>query len=116
MGDYIRRRDFIKTVAAGSVTLGMADKFSYSGSSGMQKSRRIGIIGLDTSHSVAFAKALNDPSADAGFLGFRIVAAYPKGSIDIKSSVDRIPGYIEDVKKLGVEIVSSIDELLEKVD
>jgi len=44
------------------------------------------------------------------------VAAYPKGSNDIKSSVERIKGYTEDVKKLGVEIVNSIEELLTKVD
>ncbi len=50
------------------------------------------------------------------FNGYKIVAAYPKGSNDIKSSVERIPGYTEDVKKLGVEIVNSIEELLEKVD
>ncbi|MCU0456289.1 MAG: Gfo/Idh/MocA family oxidoreductase [Bacteroidales bacterium] len=116
MSDHIRRRDFIRTVAAGSLTLGLAGNLETSGIQGLQKSKRIGIIGLDTSHSVAFTRALNDPSADAAFLGYRIVAAYPKGSNDIKSSVDRIPGYIEDVRKLGVEIVNSVDELLAKVD
>jgi predicted dehydrogenase len=65
---------------------------------------------------VAFTKALNDPAPAPEFEGYRVVAAYPKGSNDIKSSVDRIPGYIEDVKKLGVEIVGSISELLDKVD
>lgn len=116
MSDHIRRRDFIRTVAAGSLTLGLAGNLKTSGSPGVQKSKRIGIIGLDTSHSVAFTRALNDPSANAAFLGYRIVAAYPKGSNDIKSSVDRIPGYTEDVKKLGVEIVESIGELLSGVD
>jgi len=77
---------------------------------------KIGIIGLDTSHSVAFTKALNNPAAGPEFGGFKIIAAYPKGSNDIKSSVERIPGYTEDVKKQGVEIVNSIDELLAKVD
>ncbi len=46
----------------------------------------------------------------------RHVAAYPKGSNDIESSTKRIPGYTEDVKKVGVEIVNSIEELLKKVD
>ena len=40
----------------------------------------------------------------------------PKGSNDIKSSVERIPAYIEEVKNQGVEITGSIDELLAKVD
>jgi hypothetical protein len=83
---------------------------------GDQQTGRIGIIGLDTSHSTAFTKALNDPATGSGFTGFKVVAAYPKGSNDIKSSVDRIPGYTDEVKKLGVEIVNSIGELLEKAD
>jgi predicted dehydrogenase len=48
--------------------------------------------------------------------GFKVVAAYPKGSPDIESSTKRIPGYTEEAKKMGVEIVSSIDGLLPKVD
>ena len=116
MEKRINRRDFIKTAAAGTVTLGLAGK-SLTGSNVIpQNSKRIGIIGLDTSHSIAFTKALNDPSAGPQFDGYKVVAAYPKGSNDIKSSVDRIPGYTEDVKKMGVEIVGSIDELLKKVD
>lgn len=116
MKNNFDRREFIKTAVAGSVTLGMTGKaFPMTGLSEPQN-KRIGIIGLDTSHSLAFTKALNDPAADPAFLGYKVVAAYPKGSNDIKSSVDRIPGYTEDVKKLGVEIVNSIDELLEKVD
>ena len=77
---------------------------------------RVGIIGLDTSHSIAFTKALNNPSAGPEFGGYKVVAAYPFGSRDIKSSADRIPGYTNDVKKLGVEITGSIEELLNKAD
>ncbi|MFA7493009.1 MAG: Gfo/Idh/MocA family oxidoreductase [Proteiniphilum sp.] len=77
---------------------------------------KIGIIGLDTSHSIAFTKFLNGEDKKEEFKDFRIVAAYPYGSKAIKSSYDRIPGYIEQVKGLGVEITSSIAELLDKVD
>ena len=77
---------------------------------------RVGIIGLDTSHAPAFAKTMNAKSPVPGAEGCQIVAAYPKGSPDIKSSVDRVPGYIEEMKKLNVEIVDSIDELLKRVD
>lgn len=77
---------------------------------------RIGVIGLDTSHSPAFVKLLNDPGAAEELSGCRVVVAYPHGSPDIESSVSRIPQYTEDVKGLGVEIVDSIDELIEKVD
>ena len=116
MINQIKRRDFIKTATAGAITLGLAGKSIPSTDSFPQSSKRIGIIGLDTSHSIAFTKALNDPAAGPQFQGYKVVAAYPRGSNDIKSSVERIPGYTEDVKKMGVEIVGSIDELLQKVD
>ncbi|HEX2976398.1 MAG TPA: Gfo/Idh/MocA family oxidoreductase, partial [Bacteroidales bacterium] len=113
----IGRRDFIKTAAAGSAALGFGlNSYAAKTGSNFQENKRIGIIGLDTSHSTAFTKALNDPSSGPAFGGYRIVAAYPQGSKDIKSSVDRIQGYTEEVKKYGVEIVDSIDSLLKKVD
>lgn len=77
---------------------------------------KIGIIGLDTSHSIAFTKFLNGENKKEESKDFLIVAAYPYGSKTIKSSYDRIPGYIKQMEELGVEIVPSITELLDKVD
>ncbi|MCS3170998.1 Gfo/Idh/MocA family oxidoreductase [Bacteroides thetaiotaomicron] len=77
---------------------------------------KIGIIGLDTSHSTAFTELLNGDSDDKFVKEFEVVATYPYGSKTIQSSYERIPGYIEEVKKHGVEITSSIAELLDKVD
>jgi hypothetical protein len=77
---------------------------------------RVGVIGLDTSHAPAFAKEMNNPDAKDDVAGCRIVAAYPKGSPDIDSSTERVPMYTEEFKKLGIEIVDSIDVLLTKVD
>lgn len=79
---------------------------------------RIGMIGLDTSHSVAFTQILNTPGDKdkAAVAGCRVVAAYPKGSPDIRSSVERVPEYTQKVRDLGVEIVDSIDDLVTKVD
>lgn len=77
---------------------------------------KIGIIGLDTSHATAFAKLFNDPKAEGDLAGFRVVAAYPKGSLDIPSSVNRVPQFTEAAEKMGIEIVPSIAALLEKVD
>ena len=76
---------------------------------------KVGIIGLDTSHSVAFTKLMN-VDKDPDCAGFRVVAAYPLGSKDIFSCTNRIPGYTEKIKEMGVEIVDSIDTLLAKVD
>lgn len=117
MKNQIKRRHFIKTAAAGTIGIGLISKPLRTENKNPQEvSRKVGIIGLDTSHSIAFTRVLNDPTAGPEFGGYKVVAAYPRGSNDIKSSVDRIPGYTEDIKKLGVEIVSSIPELLEKVD
>ena len=80
------------------------------------KEKRIGIIGLDTSHSIEFTKLLNDPAAAPEFSGYKVVYAFPKGSNDIESSVKRIPGYIEEIKKYGVKIAESINQLLDNVD
>lgn len=77
---------------------------------------KVGIIGLDTSHAIAFTKELNAKDAMADVARCRVVAAYPKGSPDIVSSTERVPKYIEEVKLHGVEIVDSIDELLKRVD
>lgn len=80
------------------------------------KPLRIGIIGLDTSHAIAFTREFNKEPASEEMRNCRVVAAYPQGSLDIPSSVERVPKYTEDIKALGVEIVDSIDELLKRVD
>jgi len=84
------------------------------------KTLRAGIIGLDTSHVVHFTEALNqgpkNPADRAKLAGVRIVAAYAQGSRDIESSVKRVPEYTAAVKALGVEIVDSIEELVQRVD
>jgi predicted dehydrogenase len=76
---------------------------------------RVGIIGLDTSHAIAFATTLNQKKP-ADMAGVTVVAAYPKGSPDIESSTKRVPEYTEKIRALGIEIVDSIDALLPKVD
>lgn len=107
----------LKTSAFVFLCLCLASVFQVAlGQNNIPSGKKIGIIGLDTSHSVAFTKALNAPDAGAKFGGYKIVAAYPQGSKDIESSVKRIPEYTKEVQKYGVEIVNSIDELLTKVD
>jgi predicted dehydrogenase len=114
--NLIKRRSFIKTSAAGLAGIGLSGKSTVFAQSQDTAERRVGIIGLDTSHATAFTGALNNPSAGPEFGGYKVTAAYPRGSNDIKSSVDRIAGYTEEVKKLGVEIVDSIGDLLKKSD
>ena len=115
-----QRREFIKTSALTGLSVGLLSGFDLK--AGVHQTRtvaagkRVGIIGLDTSHAPAFTNALNKADVGNRFKGYRVVAAYPKGSSEIKSSYERIPMITEQVKAKGVEIVSSIPELLSKVD
>jgi predicted dehydrogenase len=78
---------------------------------------KAGIIGLDTSHVVAFTQTLNNPKAKGVLKRVRVVAAYPGGSADLPESKNRVEGYTKTLReKYGVEIVESIDALLKKVD
>lgn len=114
MDKHWSRRNFVKVFSVAGAGIGLSS-FMAKGQQ-QQAVKKAGIIGLDTSHSVAFVKALNAENPNPDFAGYKIVAAYPKGSNDIKTSVDRIPGYTEEVKKYGVQIVNSVDELIKAVD
>jgi hypothetical protein len=109
------RRVFLKTATLGSLALSLPWT-GWAGNPSVANGKRVGIIGLDTSHSTAFTKALNTDESGQTYSGYRVVAAYPYGSKDIESSTKRIPGYTDEVKKLNVAIVDSIDELLRQVD
>jgi hypothetical protein len=77
---------------------------------------KIGIIGCDTSHVPAFTNLFNDPKNEGDLAGFKVVAAFPAGT-DIPESKNRVQQFTAQIRdKWGVEIVSSIDELLPKVD
>jgi predicted dehydrogenase len=82
--------------------------------------KRVGIIGLDTSHVVAFTTVLNqgpkNPADVAKFAGFRVTHAFAQGSKDIPGSTSRVPEYTEKLKGMGVEIVDSIEKLCAQVD
>jgi predicted dehydrogenase len=78
------------------------------------KDIRLGMIGLDTSHVIAFTRVINDPAKN---YGCKVVAGYPGGSPDIPSSADRVDKFTRQMKdEFGVEIVDSIEELCRKVD
>ncbi len=111
------RRNFIKKTTIAGLGLGLAGSASgiYENTD-KEKGKRVGMIGLDTGHSVAFTKALNDPSAGDKYGGYKVVAAYPKGTDNIEEWKNRIPEFTEEVKSQGVEIVNSIEEMLKEVD
>lgn len=115
MDNKFNRRNFIKTSAITGLGLGLMGNFSDLFGSQVN-GKRVGIIGLDTSHAIAFTKTLNAKDADPTYKGYKVVAAYPQGSKDIESAVSRVSGYVKDIQQYGVKIVNSIEDLLTKVD
>lgn len=84
---------------------------------GAQRSLRVGLIGLDTSHVIQFTQLLNDPSRPDHVPGVRIVAGFKGGSPDMEASATRIEKFTSELKdKWKVELVGSIEELCQKVD
>lgn len=90
--------------------------FCLSSMSYAQSPIRVGVIGLDTSHAGAFSKIMREAPANSPMARLKIVAAFPGGSPDIPSSIDRVPNYTKEFEAQGIQIVDSIDALLEKVD
>ena len=76
---------------------------------------KVGIIGCDTSHTLAFTKIMNVDKPDFAE-GFRVVAAHKWGSRDIVSSTNRYPKYIVEMRGMGVEMCETVDDLLTMVD
>jgi predicted dehydrogenase len=78
---------------------------------------RVGIIGLDTSHVIAFTKSLNDASSPDHVPGGRVVAAFKGGSPDVPASATRVDKFTADLQSAhGVRLVGTIGELCDLVD
>ncbi|MBU6399164.1 MAG: gfo/Idh/MocA family oxidoreductase [Verrucomicrobia bacterium] len=73
------------------------------------------MIGLDTSHVPAFARIFNNPNATGDLAVIRIVAGYPGGT-DLPDSRNRVKGFTEQLRHMGIEIVDTIPALLDTVD
>lgn len=81
-----------------------------------KKPLRAGIIGLDTSHVIAFTQEINNPKATGDVADVEVVAGYPGGSPDLPASAGRVEKFTEQLRGMGIEICDSIPELLQKVD
>ena len=83
----------------------------------MSESLRIGLIGLDTSHVVAFTKLLNDPQNEHHIPGGKVVVAFPGGSADFELSYSRMPGFTKELRDdWGVQIVDDCAAVAQAAD
>jgi predicted dehydrogenase len=86
-------------------------------SPGLASDLRLGLIGTDTSHVIAFTKAFNGPPGPDHVAGARVVAAYKGGSPDVEASYTRVDGFAEELQaKWDVEFVDDIASLCPRVD
>src|SRR5687768_2862084 len=111
MNNYLHRRDFVRQAAIGGIGLTIPGSAStLFARTAVEKrnvapGKRVGLIGLDTSHVTAVTTSLNTPKPGMDWDGYKVVAAYPtKGSADMKESIGRLAGFTEAVKNMGVEI------------
>ena len=105
------RRDFIKSSAFSSLGVGFSGAGILRDVRAKTDTGKIGIIGLDTSHSPAFAKYINNKDN-----GFRVTAAWTTVSKDIPASPNRVEKFTGQIRDMGIKITGSIEEMLEEVD
>src|SRR5262245_5385206 len=76
---------------------------------------RVGMLAGDSGHTVEFTRRLNHVGVDAEqwVEGARIVAAVQTTS---QIDGDRIPGYVEQMRGCGVELVDRVEDLFGRVD
>lgn len=76
---------------------------------------RLGMLAGDSGHTVEFSRRLNHVGIDAEqwVEGARVVAAVETTS---QIDADRIPGYVEQLRQCGVELLPRIEDLVGRVD
>lgn len=83
----------------------------------MSESLKIGLVGLDSSHCVEYARLWHAESHPHHVTGARIVAAFAGGSPDWPLSISRVGGFQEQMKnEFGVPSYDSIEEVAAQSD
>jgi hypothetical protein len=77
----------------------------------MTEKIRIGILGLDTSHCVAFADHLLN-----NYSQFDLAAAWPGGSERIPVSRNRLSGFVQQMADRGISILETPEQVAEQSD
>lgn len=72
---------------------------------------KLGMIGLDTSHCVAFSSLLNDSQNQFHIPGTKIVRAFPGGSDAFSLSMARVGKFTDDLRAMNIEMAGRIEDL-----
>lgn len=82
----------------------------------VQKEIKIGIIGLSV-HSAAYTEIINSGTSSPEFSGCRVTAIFhPTGNPDVEFSEKQLQSFSDTIRGQGVEFVSSIKELVKRVN
>ncbi len=77
----------------------------------------IGLVGLDTSHVVAFTKLLNDPQSVHHVQGARVAVAVAGGSLDFEPTRSRVDGFTAELRDdWGIEILDTPEQVAAQAD
>jgi predicted dehydrogenase len=74
---------------------------------------RLGVIGIDNSHAVAFTQRINENNA-AGETRCRVTSIWHDGKPDIP--MDRAEKHLEQAVKLGAKQIDTLEHMLDQVD
>ena len=76
---------------------------------------RLGIVDLDSSHSVEFSRRFNHAGVDREqwVEGAQVVAAWSGGSM---MAPERVAGFQAELESIGIPIVDSREQLMERID
>ncbi len=83
----------------------------------MSQELKLGLVGCDTSHCVAFARILNDPKNEYHVPGAKITTAFPGGSPDFELSISRVEGFVKELsEQWGATLADSPAKVAEACD
>lgn len=116
----IDRRGFVKQVSVTGLGAGLGSNMVKAWLPRMYSrfpnEMKLGAVGL-APHSAAFATFLNDDKKEEDLAGCYIDALYhPPGNPDVEFTKEQLSDFKNTVVKAGVEIVASMEELVERVD
>jgi predicted dehydrogenase len=113
----VERREMKAATLVAIALIGLTMAHPRAASGAGAEDIKVGMIGLDTSHAIAFTQVLNNDNDPSHVSGAKVVAAYKGGSNDIESSYSRVEEYTKELQeKFGVKIYDTIDEMCKHVD
>ncbi|MEW2923117.1 Gfo/Idh/MocA family oxidoreductase [Muricauda sp. ANG21] len=103
------RRSFAKSASLFGIGMALPNVSGVIGGKGPIK-KLVGIVGMDTSHSPALVRAFNSSE------NYRVTTAFTTVSKDFPPSANRVERFTKEIVDMGVEVVRTLNELLDKVD